>query len=160
MKKRLIGILGMTCVLGMLLCGCSGNTAGVTEEKPSAESTDYILVVETTTWGYGKVVIGGGEIGKTEVGISSDTDVTTFDNISEGDIIFDKFSTFLKVKSVSEDKVVLSSGGILVEKNSDGTINLSAKAPDSFTIKSGESIKLATQTMDAGATVTITYNNK
>ena len=44
-------------------------------------------------------------------------------------------------------------------KYSDGTINLSAKAPDSFTIKSGESIELATQTMDAGATVVITYNN-
>lgn len=159
MKKKLIGILGMTCVLGALLCGCSGNTAGIVEEKPSTEPTDYALVVETTTWGYGPVVVGGGELGKTEVGISSDTDVNTFDNLSEGDIIFDKFSTFLKVKSVSEDKVVLSSGGILVEKNSDGTVNLSAKAPDSFTIKSGESIELTTQTMDAGATVVITYNN-
>lgn len=159
MKKRLIGILGMTCVLGTLLCGCGGNTAGVVEEKQSTEPTDCVLVVETTTWGYGKVVVGGGELGKTEVGISSDTDVTTFDNINEGDLLFGKFSTFLKVKSVSEDKVVLSSGGILVEKNSDGTVNLSAKAPDSFTIKSGESIELATQTMDAGATVVITYNN-
>ena len=159
MKKGLIGILGMTCVLGTLLCGCGGNTAGVVEEKPSTEPTNYVLVVETTTWGYGKVVVGSGELGKTEVGISSDTDVTTFDNINEGDILFDKFSTFLKVKSVSEDSIVLSSGGILVEKNSDGTVNLSAKAPDSFTIKSGESIELATQTMDAGATVVITYSN-
>ena len=159
MKKGLIGILGMTCVLGTLLCGCGGNTAGVVEEKPSTEPTDYVLVVETTTWGYEPIVVGGGELGKTEVSIAPNTDVTNFNNVREGDLLFDKFSTFLKVKSVSEDKVVLSSGGILVEKNSDGTVNLSAKAPDSFTIKSGESLELATQTMDAGATVVITYNN-
>ena len=80
-----------------------------------------------------------------------------FENAGIEDIIYTDGNYELKIEKISSDKVVISSSGGLIEKNENGTINLNADAPYTFTIHNGEELKLASQTMDAGVIITIKF---
>ena len=72
-------------------------------------------------------------------------------------VIFDEHLKKLRIKDFNEEYLQIESDGGIVEKNSDGSINLLAKAPYEFTVYKGETIKLGLQMTDIGCTIEITY---
>ena len=131
-KSRLIIIALLTLVMMCSLAGCylggsSNNTLTIT--KVAYDST------------------GG-----------SNTTVYDYTPVVQGDEYFciDSYSS-LEVHSVTDDKVVLYLDGCMVEPNKDGTINLNADPIKKLTINKGQTVKLVSQTMDAGINVEISY---
>ncbi len=61
------------------------------------------------------------------------------------------------VKSVSSEKIVISSAGGIVEKGKGGGINLNSKASKTITINKGEEKCFATQSMDGGVNFVFRY---
>ena len=143
----------MVMMATVLLCGC-GEEAKV-GDRPRLATADPIKNEEPT------VTTDQAESGITvEIrNRGADTHKEQYDDPQKGDVIYDDFGATLTVESVSDKKIVLASGGGLIEPNADGTISLRNKGADTYTIKPGESIELHTQTMDAGATVIVTFNN-
>lgn len=83
---------------------------------------------------------------------------TEYVDVKKGDVIFDDGYYKLTVKRISEDDVILSSSGGLIEKNPDGTINLNDEGPKNFTIASDNEMHIASQSMDGGVVLTISYH--
>ena len=154
----------MVMMATVVLCGC-GEDAKVGERPRLAEAdpianeeptgtTDQAepgITVEIRNWGVGVDAAGNDAW-------YEHTDKEQYDDPQKGDVIYDSFGASLTVESVSDKKIVLANGGGLIEPNADGSINLMGKGPDTYTIKSGESLELHTQSMDAGATVIITFH--
>ena len=88
---------------------------------------------------------------------STTEDPVDFNPLEAGDVVFDDGYYRVAIESVSEDMIVLDVDGCLVEPNSDGTINLRADSVDEIEIDAGESVTLASQTMDAGIRLIISY---
>ncbi len=82
---------------------------------------------------------------------------TYYTDLNVGDELYSGFHSVVTVKSVDEEKIVLSLDGCLIEPNPNGTINLRAEPLKEITLEKGEDIILASQTMDAGVTLTISY---
>ena len=59
------------------------------------------------------------------------------------------------VERIVEDRVLFAFRNVVIE-NPDGTINLSGPQTGKFILRRGETMKLATPTMDAGTSVTVT----
>ena len=83
--------------------------------------------------------------------------INTYENLKAGDEVYRSAYGVIKVKSVNAERIVLKIDGYFVEPNEDGSINLSAHSLKKITIQRGESIKLNSQTMDAGVKLTIKY---
>ncbi len=88
---------------------------------------------------------------------SNTHDPVIYNPLEAGDVVFDDRDGTIEIESVTEDLIVLSVDGCLIEKNSDGTINLRADPIEEIELEPGESIELASQTMDAGITLIISY---
>ncbi|SCX94903.1 hypothetical protein [Butyrivibrio sp. INlla14] len=80
-----------------------------------------------------------------------------FIDLKKGEVIYEYAHYKLTVKKISEDAVVLCSSGGLIEQNPDGTINLNDKGPKTFTIPVNSEMKIASQSMDGGVSLTISY---
>ena len=83
--------------------------------------------------------------------------VMTYNELKAGDVIYRGFSSVITIKSVNENKVVFDIDGYLVIPNDDGSINLNADPLESLILTSGDTVELATQTMDEGGNITITF---
>ena len=88
---------------------------------------------------------------------STEEDPVIYNPLEEGDVVFDDGYYRVEIESVSEDLIVLSIDGCLVEANDDGTINLRADSLEKIELAAGESITLVSQTMDAGTYLLISY---
>ena len=131
MKKRLAYICIISCMMMLFLSGCG-------KEK----TVDAKLTVQETQW--------------SEQGSNKEEPVV-FTPLKTGDIIYDKRDNKIVVKSVSNSKIVLGIDGYLVEPNEDGTIDLRKDPIKEIKIEAGQSVELASQTMDAGIHLIITY---
>ena len=114
-----------------LLCGCAGNN-----------NVSGSLTVEDIAWNQ-----SGDET----------SNIMTYDDIKTGDEVYSGTDAVITVKSVSEDRIVLSVDGYMVEPNENGTINLRKDPLRKITLKSGETIEVVSQTMDAGTTLNLKY---
>jgi len=122
--------------------GCSA-TKTVKPEETEPEELDTKLTVIETEWN---------DQGSTE------EDTVVYTSLSEGDVVYDEIDGKITVKSVSEKKIVLCiEDGCFVEPNENGGINLNADPLKVITLKCGESIELASQTMDEGVNLYIAY---
>ena len=74
-----------------------------------------------------------------------------------GDEVYNGFSSTITVKSVTDDEIEFELTGCLVEANSNGSVNLNKDPLTKLTLKKGDKIKLASQTMDAGVKITLEY---
>ena len=81
----------------------------------------------------------------------------TYENLNVDDLISDTVFGKIKVIEVSEDYITLGFEGGFVERKGDG-INLLAEPLTEFKVTHGQTVKFASQTMDAGVTVTFTFN--
>ena len=136
--KKLTALIVLMTIIVLSVTGCgSGSGSG------SEESLRGILIVETRTYG------------DTE-GSTKET-VAKYTSLQPGDVLFDHFGSDITVKKVSPDRIVLTSGGGLVEPNKDGSINLSARSVKKIELEVGEDITLVTQTMDAGGKVNLRF---
>jgi hypothetical protein len=63
----------------------------------------------------------------------------------------------VEVERIVEDRVQFEYRNVVI-KNPDGTINLTAAPAGRFILRRGESMNLATPTMDAGISVTVTLD--
>ena len=79
-------------------------------------------------------------------------------DIKKGDVIYDGSFGKIVVKSVSKEKIVLSTDGGIIETEKGGGIDMMSKAPKTITIKNGEEKYYATQSMDAGMNFTFKYD--
>jgi hypothetical protein len=61
------------------------------------------------------------------------------------------------VETIVEDRVAFSYRNLVI-KNTDGTVNLSAPKSGKFILRPGNCMMLATPTMDAGTSVTVTLD--
>ena len=75
------------------------------------------------------------------------------ESIKPNDIIYNKYGAELTVQSVSSNKVILNSNGVLTTDSS-----LLNEAPNQFILKRGSELVLKTKTLDAGSTIKIKYN--
>ena len=130
-KKSFVCVAIISCLIMMFFGGCG-------KEK----TVDTKLTVQEIQWN--------------EMG-SSTEDPVVFTPLKSGDVVYDQRDYKLVVKSVSKDKIVLSGDGYLVETNEDGTIDLRKDPIKEIKIEAGQSVELASQTMDAGIHLIITY---
>ncbi len=79
------------------------------------------------------------------------------ENIKFGDEVYNGSGSIITVKSISKSKLILSVDGCFVEPNEDGTINLRKDPIKKMTLKSGQTIEIVSQTMDAGVELNISY---
>ncbi len=138
-KRKLLCILVVSCFMMLLMNGCNGATDGATETGKTAEGK---LTVKIGSWN---------DIGS---GTAEENEFTT---LNKGDVIYDTSFGVITIKSVDDHKVVLNVDGAMVEPNSDGTINLRKDPITKITLNAGESIRLASQTMDAGVHMEISF---
>ncbi|MBO4458078.1 MAG: hypothetical protein J5802_10185 [Butyrivibrio sp.] len=136
----------VSCVVLVGLCGC-GTAGGENENSPmpnkienNGEGTG--LYIKEGLWS------SGGHCGDNEY---------TYSDLKAGDEIYNDWDSVITVKSVDDEKVVLSIDGCFVEPNEDGSINLNKQPLKKLTINRGETVEIETQTMDAGAKLEISY---
>ena len=131
--KKTKYILGVAIILFIMsfLCGC-GNT----------EPVQASLSIQETSW--------------SEQG-SSTYDPSIFNPLQKGDVVYDDHFIKIKVKSVTESRIVLEIEGHMVEPNDDGTINLDAEPIEKLELDCGQSIELASTSMSAGFNLVISY---
>ena len=123
------------CLLTILLMSCLSGCG-------KAETADKKLTVTASEWWE----LGG-----------EDLDPVVFSPVKKGDEVYNGYSSVITVKSVSEDKIVLAIDGGLVEPNEDGSINLNREPLKKLTLEPGQSVELASQTMDAGVHIMISF---
>ena len=137
--KALLSV--MVIAVAFAFAGCKeANTQADPEE--TAGPVDTTLTVQEITW--------------SEMG-SNTNDPVVFNPLESGDVVYNEREYEIEVESVTEDSIVLSVEGPLVESNSDGTVNLRADSIEEIELDAGESITLVSQTMDAGIRLEITY---
>ena len=131
--KKTKYILGVAIILFIMsfLCGC-GNT----------EPVQASLSIQETSW--------------SEQG-SSTYDPSIFNPLQKGDVVYDDHFIKIKVKSVTESRIVLEIEWHMVEPNDDGTINLDAEPIEKLELDCGQSIELASTSMSAGFNLVISY---
>ena len=148
MKKQ-VKVFILCLLTVTLLTGCSIEMTPKQKVTEQVSGTEYSglkdsgLIVKTKNW----YSTGSGK-----------ESTVTFSEPKSGDEIYNGFESVITVKSVSEDKIVLSIDGCLVEPNEDGSINMNKKPLEIATLNKGQSIELKSQTMDAGVKLTINYN--
>ena len=148
--KKKIGFI--STILAMLLMACI--VAGCSSPKVASEddpSDPGVSIPENTV-----ITVTHYEWYAME-GYEPKEITEVFESAAIEDIIYTDGNYELKIEKISSDKVVISSLGGLIEENEDGTINLNADAPYTFTIHNGEELKLASQSMDAGVNITIKF---
>lgn len=131
MKKKLSAVCIFIAMLLVFVSGC-GNTA-VTERK---------MTVQSSKWSE----LGG-----------STSDPVVYTSINKGELLYEGFDSKIKVKSVSNKKLVLDIDGYLVETEPDGRIDMRKTPLNRLTLEVGQSVELATLTMDAGAHISISF---
>lgn len=90
-------------------------------------------------------------------GGGSPDNTVTYTEIRAKEELYNGYSSKVTVKKFSEEKIDLSLDGCLVEPNENGSINMNKDPLKKITIKSGQTVKLVSQTMDAGVTLEISY---
>ncbi len=90
-------------------------------------------------------------------GGSNPDNTVTYTEIRAKEELYSGYASKVTVKKVSEDKIVLSLDGCLVEPNENGTIDMRKNPLKKITVKSGQTIELVSQTMDAGVRLEISY---
>ena len=132
----------LTGLMMISVFGCNA-TKTVKPEKTEHEELDTELTVIETEWN---------DQGSTE------EDTVVYTSLSKGDEVYDGFDGKITVKYVSAKKIVLSiEDGCFVEPNENGTINLNKDSLELITLECGQSIELASQTMDEGVNLYIAY---
>lgn len=135
-----ISLRAMFCLVIVTLCaGLAG--CGI-ENNRLADDETAVLVATISEWNE----FGG-----------DDAEPQELVRVKKGDVIFEKYSYKLVVKSVSSEKIVIGSAGGIVEKEKGGGINLQSKAPKKITINKGEEKYFATQSMDGGVNFVLRY---
>ena len=140
-------------LLTLLFCifGCAGEkVVNVLEENKEPEYISESKSIETfviteSVWGYPNK--------------DSSDKYYTYENLNVDDLISDTVFGKIKVIEVSEDYITLGFEGGFVERKGKGDgINLSAEPLTEFKVTHGQTVMFASQTMDAGVTVTFTFN--
>ena len=131
-KKSIIAYFALLCLGMSLLSGC---------DDPRDVARD--LSVQETMWN--------------DMG-SSTIDAKVFSPLNKGDVVYDTKFAVITISSVNEERIVLDVDGAMVEPNDDGTINLRMEPIEKVTLKCAETIKLVSQTMDAGTTLVISFD--
>ncbi len=135
-----ISLRAMFCLVIVTLCtGLAG--CGIENNRLEDDET-AVLVATISEWNE----FGG-----------DDAEPQELVRVKKGDVIFEKNSYKLVVKSVSSEKIVIGSAGGIVEKEKGGGINLQSKAPKTITINKGEEKCFATQSMDGGVNFVFRY---
>ena len=134
-----ISLRAMLCLVAAMLCA---GLAGCGIGNKLADDETAVLVATISEWNE----FGG-----------DDAELQELVGVKKGDVIFEKYSYKLVVKSVSSEKIVISSAGGIVEKEKGGGINLNSKAPKSIAINKGEEKCFATQSMDGGVNFVFRY---
>ena len=135
-----ISLRAMLCLVAVLICaGLAG--CGI-ENNRLADDETAVLVAAISEWNE----FGG-----------DDAEPQELVRVKKGDVIFEKYSYKLVVKSVSSEKIIIGSAGGIVEKEKGGGINLNSKAPKTITINKGEEKCFATQSMDGGVNFVLRY---
>ena len=130
MNKRIVAVI--VSLLVLLMCGCQSKT----------DMGGRTLTVTVSYWT------------GTEGGSSSTT--KEYDSLNIGDELCDCSFSELSVKKVTPEKIVLNSSGLIIDDVEPG-INLNAECPKTITIKAGETVYLASPTMDGGVNITLEY---
>ena len=123
------GILSV--IVMMLVSGC---------EKTSVEQTK--LSIQRTQWS---------EMGSAELAPIVSTPLT------QGDVLYDDDFAKIKIKSVDENRIVLTVKGCMVEPKDNGAIDMRAKPKKKIELECGQSIELVSQSMDFGVNLLISY---
>lgn len=109
------------------------------EEGAAMAEADYVLSIKIRRAG------------------ASDESVDMYESIDVGEVVYSGISE-LVVKKITDTEIVFTSDGGLIEPNENGSINLNATPPKTFTVKAGEEKVLVTQTTDGSDKITISYN--
>ena len=109
------------------------------EEGAAMAEADYVLSIKIRRAG------------------ASDESVDMYESIDVGEVVYSGISE-LVVKKITDNEIVFTSDGGLIEPNENGSINLNATPPKTFTVKAGEEKVLVTQTTDGSDKITISYN--
>ena len=109
------------------------------EEGAAMAEADYVLSIKIRRAG------------------ASDESEDMYESIDVGEVVYSGISE-LVVKKITDTEIVFTSDGGLIEPNENGSINLNATPPKTFTVKAGEEKVLVTQTTDGSDKITISYN--
>nr|WP_027871101.1 hypothetical protein [[Eubacterium] cellulosolvens] len=132
-RNRFIIVLLTVLVLVVCLWGC---------DLPDEDTTGRQLNIGYDYWN---------DMGSGDEGLKKHTDLRRREIVYE-----DSFGTF-RVYSANSKRITLEiKEGAFVEKDGDG-INLNAEPLKRITIEKGESVTVASQTMDAGVKLTFRY---
>lgn len=130
------------------ITGCSLGNNKITA-NPGNDTTGQEITTEAEPEEDGPVL---------SVKINKSTPVETpFEDLNAGDELYNGFGSTIKIKSIDEDEIKLDIDGCLVIPNADGSISLRSDPIEKVTLKRGETIELASQTMDAGVKLRIDY---
>ena len=132
------------CMLILTLCGCSASLS--LDKNKSGTTTDNLdtsLEVSIREWN--------------DMGSSYES-TEEYTDLKKGDEIYSGYGSTIKVKSIDQDKIVLViKDSCFVKPNDDGTTNLRADPIVKLTINKGETKEIKSSTMDAGASLKLTY---
>ena len=143
MKNIWISFITFSMLI-LTLCGCSANLS--LDKNKSGTTTDNLdtsLEVSIREWN--------------DMGSSYES-TEEYTDLKKGDEIYSGYGSTIKVKSIDQDKIVLViKDSCFVKPNDDGTTNLRADHIVKLTINKGETKEIKSSTMDAGASLKITY---
>ena len=130
-------------LLVLLLCGCSIKEKYDKVLIPEEKENTAVLQIEEETY-------NGGEYSQYLVNHYE------YHDVEVGQKVYGGYGE-VSVQSADSQHIVLKIDGNWIEPKEDGSISLLDKGLKSIDVPIGESVKIATQTMDAGATLTISY---
>lgn len=139
--QGVIAILFMVSFLG--ITGCNKTTEVVDTPVSTEEDSQSAVVVTEIIWG--------------ESG-SGPEEKRSFEVIKVGDIISDTIFGTIKVVEVTKEELVLGFEGGFAKYKDTGSISLLDDPLTEFRLGRGDTVKLGSQTMDAGVIVTVTFN--
>jgi len=157
-------IIAVCVIFGCLtLTGC-GSTEMAEATTAAIEATEVeTTTMETTSYEASKddvLVLIESEWSGWGDGITK-YNTYAYQEVTAGNVIYDTTNDMVpvtfEVVDVTPTSITLKINGELVERNEDGSINLNAESLEEITVNKGETIELATKSMDAGKNFTINY---
>lgn len=148
--SRIAAVLGMCMTIAGLCCvGCSGTGAAPAGISSNAEAEKFVLTVTTNSWsGW-----GGGSV---STPVEQTYEVTRGEHyvVEEG-----PFGLAFTVIDIGNDSITIEADEEMSSTSENGGINLN-DTQKKFTVKTDSKCRLATPTMDAGASYTLSLSRK
>ena len=159
MRKIKLTLMMIALTLLFTACTNANNVKPSTETKETDETKEAkkteempVLLIIENTWSVGINDEG-------EEGAVTNTQDHVFRYPAVGNQLVSPMYASIEVDEVSDEKIGLKLKG-LVEENEDGSVSLNKKQLDHIYVKMGETVKLVTQTMDAGAEYIVVYKQQ